>query len=156
MSRRIYLDKQSPSVFKSLTATATEVRARAADAGLSRTVLELVNVRVSQLNACVYCLDLHTHLALKAGVTPQRLAVLPGWRETELFSAVERAALEIAEAVTVVADRHLPDEDYDRLRTVLSDDQMSVLTWAAITINAFNRVSILSRHPVHERDESAH
>lgn len=153
MSRRIYLDRQSPSVFKALNAVAAEVRARAEDAGLPRTVVELVNVRVSQLNACVYCLDLHTHLALKAGETSQRLAVLPGWRETELFSAVERAALEIAEAVTLVADRHLPDEEYDRLRDVLSDDQMSVLTFAAISINAFNRVSILSQHPVNRREE---
>lgn len=152
MAARIYLDKQSPSVFQALTSTAGELRSRAAEAGLDRSVLELVNVRVSQLNGCVYCLDLHTHAALAAGETPQRLAVLPAWRETGLFTDLERAALEIAEAVTLVADAHLGDADYVRVREHLSDDQISLLTWAAITINAFNRVSILSRHPIAPRD----
>lgn len=151
---RIYLDKQTPSVFKALRATAAEVRARASEAALSRTTLELVNLRVSQINGCAYCLDLHTDLALRAGETTQRLAVLPGWRDTSLFSDTERAALELAEAVTRVADTELSDEDYARARTVLSDDQLSVLLWAAITINAFNRVSILSRHEVAPRDAS--
>jgi AhpD family alkylhydroperoxidase len=154
MPDRVYLDKQSPSVFAALRATAAEVRARAADAGLAPGTLELVNIRVSQVNACVYCLDLHTHLALQEGESPQRLAVLPGWRETELFTNTERAALEIAEAITRVAEHHLPDADYDRLREWLSEDQLSVLIWAAITINAFNRVSILSRHPIHPRPTS--
>jgi AhpD family alkylhydroperoxidase len=151
MPERIYLDKQSPSVFEKMSATAAEIRARAADAGLTRITLELVNIRVSQLNACVYCLDLHTRRALEAGETAQRLAVLPGWRETDLFTDVERAALEIAEAVTLVADHHLPDADYTRLRGDLTDDQLSLLIWAAITINAFNRVSTLSGHPVTPR-----
>jgi alkylhydroperoxidase family enzyme len=63
---------------------------------------------------------------------------------------VERAALEIAEATTLIAGpgQHLPDADYARLRQTLTDDQLSLLTWAAIAMNAFNRVSILSRHPV--------
>ncbi|MGP3967293.1 carboxymuconolactone decarboxylase family protein [Streptomyces sp. 6N223] len=157
MTKRVYLDKQSPSVFAAMSATAAEIRARADDAGLSRVTLELVNVRVSQINACAYCLDLHSRRALAAGETPQRLAVLPAWRETELFTDVERAALEIAEAVTLVAGpgRHLPDADYDRLRQSLTDDQLSLLIWAAIAINAFNRVSILSRHPVPPRGAHA-
>ncbi|KLL10643.1 MULTISPECIES: carboxymuconolactone decarboxylase family protein [Protofrankia] len=149
---RIYLDKQTPSVFKALRATAAEVRARAAEAGLAHITLELVNLRVSQINRCAYCLDLHTHLALQAGETTQRLAVLPGWRDTQLFSETERAALELAEAVTLVASDHLSDEEYARARAILSDDEISVLLWAAITINAFNRVSILSRHEITRRD----
>lgn len=149
---RIYLDKQTPSVFKALRATAAEVRTRASEAGLARSTLELVNVRVSQINGCAYCLDLHTHLALQGGETTQRLAVLPGWRDTQLFTDTERTALELAEAVTLVADDHLSDDDYARARATLSDDAISVLIWAAITINAFNRVSILSRHALPERD----
>jgi AhpD family alkylhydroperoxidase len=148
MPARIYLDKQSPSVFRALTGTARELRARAAEAGIDRSVLELVNVRVSQINRCAYCLDRHTRIALDGGETPQRLAVLPAWRETTLFSSLEQAALEIAEAVTLVADAHLDDEAYTLVREHLSDNQLSLLTWAAITINAFNRVSILSGHPV--------
>jgi AhpD family alkylhydroperoxidase len=152
MAQRVYLDKQSPSVFRALTTTARELRQRAAEADLGRPVLELVNIRVSQLNGCAYCLDLHTQRALNGGETPQRLAVLPAWRETALFSDLECAALEIAEAVTLVADAHLDNANYARVREHLSDNQVSLLTWAAIIINAFNRVSILSRHPIAPRD----
>ncbi|SFT08102.1 carboxymuconolactone decarboxylase family protein [Saccharopolyspora flava] len=154
MADRIFLDKQTPSAFKALSATATEIRSRAREAGLGRVLLELVNIRASQLNGCAFCLDRHTRLALEAGETPERLGVLPAWRETELFTAEERAALELAEAVTLVAAQR-PDQDtYDQVRKVLSDDQVSVITWAAITINAFNRVSILSGHPVRARTTS--
>lgn len=149
---RVWLDKSAPAVFEALAGTAATIREQAAALGLDRRLLELVNVRVSQLNGCVYCLDLHSRQALKAGETPQRLAVLPGWRDTSLFGARERAALEIAEAVTLVAERHLDDAGYERARAGLSDEEVSLLTWAAITINAFNRVSIMSRHPVPERD----
>lgn len=148
MTDRIFLDKQTPTVFKALTATAAEISAQAGDLGLERTLLELVNIRASQLNGCAYCLDLHTRRALDAGETSQRLAVLPGWRDTELFTARERAALELSEAVTLVADQRLDDATYARARTALTDDEVSLVLWAAITINAFNRVSILSRHPL--------
>ncbi|WP_436497296.1 carboxymuconolactone decarboxylase family protein [Actinokineospora sp. HUAS TT18] len=148
---RIYLDKQSPSVYKALTALSAELKARAADAGVPRTTLELVNIRVSQLNHCVFCLDLHSRLALEAGETPQRLALLPAWRETTLYTAKERAALALAEAVTEVQGDHISDEDYAAARAELNDDELSLIVWAAITINTFNRVSILSGHPIQRR-----
>lgn len=146
--RRVYIDKQTPTVYKALSKTAAELRIRAQAADLTRTTLELVNIRVSQLNGCLFCLDLHTRVALEEGETTQRIAVLPAWREAELFSDVERAALEIAEAVTLVAEEHLSDEEYAAAREHLTEDQISVLIWSAIMINAFNRVSILSRHPI--------
>ncbi|MGU3437813.1 carboxymuconolactone decarboxylase family protein [Actinomycetes bacterium M1A6_2h] len=148
MTHRVYLDKATPTAYKHLGAVALDVKQQAEQAGLGRIVMELVNVRVSQMNRCVFCLDLHTRAARAAGETDQRLAVLPAWRDADIFSDEERAALEIAEAVTTVAAEHLSDEQYDRLRTVVGDDKLSVLIWAAITINAFNRVSILSRHPI--------
>lgn len=148
---RVYIDKQTPSVYQGLSKTAAELRARAADTGLSRTTLELVNIRVSQLNRCLFCLDLHTRVALEEGESAQRIAVLPVWQEAELFSDVERAALTIAEAVTEVTDHHLTDEQYTAVREHLSDDQVSALVWSAIMINTFNRISILSRHPIKRR-----
>lgn len=148
---RVYIDKQTPSVYQGLSKTAAELRARAADTGLSRTTLELVNIRVSQLNRCLFCLDLHTRVALEEGESAQRIAVLPVWQEAELFSDVERAALTIAEVVTEVTDHHLTDEQYTAVREHLSDDQVSVLVWSAIMINTFNRISILSRHPIKRR-----
>lgn len=150
---RILIDKQTPAVFHSYLETAKVVRAAALEAGLDRRLLELVNTRVSQLNGCAYCLDVHVAAALKHGETTQRLAVLPAWRESGLFDEREQAALSIAEAVTdLPPDREL-DEDYDLAREVLTDDELSMLIWVALTINAFNRVSILSRHQVRPRPE---
>ncbi|MFD4369173.1 carboxymuconolactone decarboxylase family protein [Rhodococcus sp. NPDC058521] len=148
MTKRVYVDKGTPSVFKAMNGVALEIAARATDVELGRVIMELVNVRVSQINQCLFCLDLHSRRAVEAGESNQRIAVLPAWRESTLFSEQERAALEIAEAVTKVATEHIDDDTYGAARSALSDDQISVLIWAAITINAFNRVSILSGHPV--------
>ena len=147
----IHLDRSDPAVWKALNAVALKVRAATDTAGLPRTLVELMNVRASQLNGCAYCLDMHSRQAVDAGETPQRLAVLPAWRETSLFSEVERAALAVAEAVTTLPGEGERSAEVARAREVLTDAQYSALTWAAITINAFNRVSILSRHPVRAR-----
>lgn len=147
---RIYLDKQSPAAYKALVATSDAVRATAADAGLDRILIELINLRVSQLNGCAFCLDVHTRAALRAGETTRRLGVLAAWRDTELFTARERAALALAEATTHPADTHAQERAYAEAREVLGEDELSAVIWVAITINAFNRVSILSKHPVRE------
>lgn len=150
--RWVYADKQLPAIHGAMANVSTEIRARAADLGIDRAVLELVNLRCSQINGCAFCLHLHTHLALRAGESPQRIAVLPAWRDSGMFTAVEAAALSIAEAVTRVADGHLSDDDYDLLREDLTDDQLALLVYSASMINAFNRVSILSHHPVTHRE----
>ncbi|NEC72708.1 carboxymuconolactone decarboxylase family protein [Streptomyces rochei] len=146
--RRVFVDKQTPGAYKAFVAAAESVREAAAAAGLDRLLVELVNIRVSQLNACAYCLSLHTRAALRAGETTQRLAVLPAWRDTELFTARERAALALAEATTRPADAAAQSAAYAQARGVLSDDEVSAVIWVAISINAFNRVSVLSKHPV--------
>ncbi|MET7299182.1 carboxymuconolactone decarboxylase family protein [Embleya sp. NPDC005575] len=145
---RVFVDKQSPRAYKALAGTAEAVREVAAEAGLDRPLVELINIRVSQLNACAFCLDLHTRTALRAGETAQRLAVLPAWRDTALFSARERAALALAEATTHPADAGAQESAYAAARTALSDDEISAVIWVAITMNAFNRVSVMSKHPV--------
>ncbi|WP_030347261.1 carboxymuconolactone decarboxylase family protein [Streptomyces sp. NRRL S-1022] len=147
-TRRIFIDKQSPKAYHALVQTSEAVRAVAADAGLDRVLVELVNLRVSQLNGCAYCLHLHTRAALRAGDTPQRLGVLAAWRETGLFTPAERAALALAEAATAVADTAAADTAWAAARDVLTEDQISAVVWVAVTINAFNRVSVMSRHPV--------
>ncbi|MFF3848168.1 carboxymuconolactone decarboxylase family protein [Streptomyces sp. NPDC002328] len=148
MTRRIFIDKQSPKAYHALLQTSEAVRATAAEAGLERTVVELVNLRVSQLNGCAYCLDLHTRAALRGGETTRRLAVLPAWRDTDLFTPPERAALALAEATTHPADASAQATAYAAAREVLTEDQISAVIWVAVTINAFNRVSIMSKHPV--------
>ncbi|GGW14158.1 alkyl hydroperoxide reductase AhpD [Streptomyces capoamus] len=147
-ARRIFVDKQSPKAYHALVQTSEAVRAVAAEAGLDRVLVELVNLRVSQLNGCAYCLHLHTRAALRAGDTAQRLGVLAAWRETDLFTPAERAALALAEAITAAADTAAQDTAWAAARDVLTEDQVSAVVWVAVTINAFNRVSIMSRHPV--------
>ncbi|MEE1787121.1 carboxymuconolactone decarboxylase family protein [Streptomyces sp. SP17BM10] len=131
-----------------MRATADAAGGAAAEAGLDRRLVELVNLRVSQVNGCAYCLDLHTAAALRAGETTQRLGTLPAWRDTRLFTPQERAALALAEATTTPADAALQEEAYAAAREALTDEQISAVIWVAIAINAFNRVSILSKHPV--------
>ncbi|MFE0647040.1 carboxymuconolactone decarboxylase family protein [Streptomyces sp. NPDC059534] len=147
---RIYLDKESPAAYQALVKTADTVRATAAEAGLDRILVELVNLRVSQINGCAFCLDVHTRAAVRAGETARRLGVLAAWRDTELFTARERAALALAEATTHPADALAQERAYDEAREVLDDAEISAVIWVAIAINAFNRVSILSKHPVRE------
>ncbi|MER5550419.1 carboxymuconolactone decarboxylase family protein [Streptomyces sp. NPDC002793] len=146
--KRVYIDKQSPKAYHALTATAEAVRTVAQEAGLSRTLVELVNLRVSQINGCAYCLDVHTRAAVRAGESTQRLGVLAAWRDTEVFTAQERAALALAEATTHPADASLQEDAYTTARRDLSEDEISAVVWVAVTINAFNRVSIMSKHPV--------
>jgi AhpD family alkylhydroperoxidase len=143
-----YLDKSDPAVWKSLNAFALQVRKATDDAGLPRAVVELASVRISQINGCAFCLDLHGRLAVEAGVPERKLHVLPAWREAGLFTVLERAALDIAEAVTLLPDDEERIEALARARAELGDARYSALTWAAISMNAFNRVSIVSRHKV--------
>ncbi|MFI1358414.1 carboxymuconolactone decarboxylase family protein [Streptomyces sp. NPDC020898] len=145
---RIFIDKQSPKAFHALRQTAEAVRTVAAEAGLDRTAVELINLRVSQINGCAYCLDIHTRAVLRAGESAQRLGVLAAWRDTEVFSATERAALALAEATTDPTGSVAQQSAYEAARPVLTDDQISAAIWVAVTINAFNRVSIMSKHPV--------
>ena len=146
--RRIFIDKQSPKAFHALAQVSEAVRATASEAGLDRVTVELINLRVSQLNGCAYCRDAHTRAALRAVESPQRLGILSAWRDTGLFTPSERAALALAEATSDPANAATQTSAYEAAREVLSADQISAAIWVAVTINAFNRVSIMSKHPV--------
>jgi AhpD family alkylhydroperoxidase len=148
---RLFIDKQVPAAYRSMSAVAGEVAATAQAAGLDQLLIELVNIRVSQLNGCGFCLDLHVRRALNNGETPQRLSVLPAWRDVDLFSPTEQAALALAEAVTTLPDHHARERERACARERLTDAQFSAISWLAITMNAFNRISIISEHPVRPR-----
>lgn len=145
---RVRVDKQTPKVYRAQVAVATAIRQAAKDAGLDRTLVELINIRVSQINGCAYCLDVHVKAAVAAGESARRLAVLPAWRETALFSDRERAALTLAESITTLPAAETQERDYAASSQILSADELSAVSWIAITINAFNRISIVSRHEV--------
>ncbi|MBM9460332.1 carboxymuconolactone decarboxylase family protein [Nocardioides sp. zg-536] len=146
--RPLYLDKADPTSYAAAGRLAESVGAAAEAAGLSRVLLELVNIRVSQINGCAYCLDLHRTRALEAGEEERRLLLLETWSETELFTEEERAALLLAESITRLPEPEERRYAEDLARAVLGDAAYVAVCWAAIAINAFNRVSITSHHPV--------
>ena len=148
-TQHIYLDKQHPAVWRALNGLGLKVREAADAAGIDRKTIELLNVRTSQINGCAYCLDMHVRDAVEAGETHQRLAVLPAWRETALFTDKERAALALTECITELPDHRTRELEEGYARQNLSADEFSVVSWLVISMNAFNRVSVISHHPVH-------
>jgi AhpD family alkylhydroperoxidase len=109
---------------------------------------ELVKMRASQINGCAYCLDMHSKDARAAGETEQRLYVLPAWEEAPFYTERERAALAWTEAVTLVADGHVPDEVFERARAQFSEEELVDLTLVIVTINGWNRLAISFRADV--------
>ena len=105
----------------------------------------LVKTRASQINGCAYCLDMHTKDARAEGESEQRLFALDVWRETPFFDERERAALEWTEAVTRVAETHVPDDVYERVRQHFTEPELIDLTLAITNINAWNRLNIAFR-----------
>jgi AhpD family alkylhydroperoxidase len=149
-TKHIFLDKQHPGLWRALNGLGLKVREAAEAAGLNERTVELLHVRISQLNGCAYCLDLHVRDALEAGETGQRLAVLPAWRETALFTDKERAALALAESITELPGHSSQAQEEAFARQHLTEEEFSLVSWLAITMNAFNRISIVSHHPVQQ------
>jgi AhpD family alkylhydroperoxidase len=119
---------------------------------LGKPLIELVFQRVSLMNGCAFCVDMHWHDLLKGGEDPQRLNSLSTWRETEFFSEREQAALAWAESVTDLHRTHVSDEDFAALRPHFTDAEIVDLTYAITTINAWNRLAIAFRNPVARRN----
>ena len=150
-ARNVFLDKEHPAAWRALNGLGLKVKESATEAGLDQTLIELLNVRISQINGCAFCLDMHVGDAVKNGESAQRLAVLPAWRDTDLFSAKEQAALMLAEAITNISDQAAREHEGRLARKHLSEAEFSAISWLAITMNAFNRVSIVSQHPVRDK-----
>jgi AhpD family alkylhydroperoxidase len=116
--------------------------------GLPKSLLDLVFLRVSQINGCAYCIGIHSGDLLKGGMAIEKLVLVTSWREAEgLFDRVERAALAWAESVTRVADTNVPDADYDAAASEFDRKQLADLTIAIGMMNAYNRMAISFRVP---------
>ena len=148
MSQRVDLVKSSTSLYQAVVELDRLASEHAASAGIDEGFSHLIRLRASQINQCAYCVRLHSRDALASGESPDRVAVLPAWRETEYFSQKERAALELAEAVTLVSTGQVPDSIYEQAAEVLSPEELSAIEWLAIAINSWNRIAISSRYPV--------
>ena len=141
MTARINLMHANPGVIHAMLGLERQVR----QAGFDHRLLDLVRMRASQINGCSYCLDMHSKDARAKGETEQRLYGLNAWRETPYYSARERAALEWTEALTLVADSHVPDEVYERVREQFPEDELVHLTLAIVSINGWNRLNVAAR-----------
>jgi len=141
MKSRIDFKRIPPQTIRPLLALDAQAKA----AGLEPALLELVKMRASQINGCAYCLDMHSKDARAAGETEQRLYLLNAWRETSLYSERERAALAWTEAVTLVADGHVPDEVWAAVSPHFNEQELVALTIAVVAINGFNRLNIAFR-----------
>ncbi|MBS1692860.1 MAG: carboxymuconolactone decarboxylase family protein [Actinobacteria bacterium] len=146
MASRTLLNTAVPEAYQTLLTLNDQVEKAAAEAGIDDLTMELLKIRTSQINGCAFCLRMHTRDALDKGESTDRLAVLPAWRESKYFSAAEQAALAIAEEIALIgnptAARAAADPD------PLTSQQAAILRWAAIVINAFNRIAISSHYVV--------
>ncbi len=141
MTARINLMHVNPGVMQAMLGLERQVR----KAGLDHKLLDLVRMRASQINGCAYCLDMHSKDARANGETEQRLYGLSAWREAPYYSARERAALEWTEALTLVAETHVPDDVYERVRAEFSEDELVHLSLAVVAINGWNRLNVAAR-----------
>jgi AhpD family alkylhydroperoxidase len=116
-----------------------------AKSSIETSLLHLIKLRVSQINGCAYCIDMHSKDLRAEGETEQRLYLLDAWREAPFYTERERAALSWAEAVTLVTDGHVPDQVFGEVRKQFSESELVDLTLAVTTINAWNRLSIAFR-----------
>lgn len=128
-----------------------ELNAAVKNSGLDPNLIDLIFQRVSQMNGCAYCVDLHWRDLLARGEAPQRLNSLTTWREVSFFDERERAALHWAESVTNLQLTQVPDADFDMLRQHFSDVEIASLTYAVALMNMMNRIGVSMRMPVARR-----
>jgi len=138
MSQRLDYMHQSPDLFKKLAAFGKLVE----EGSIEQSIRDLVAIRASQMNGCAFCLDMHVKQAKIHGEKELRLHHLAAWRESTLFIPRERAALAWTEVLTKLPEQGVPDELYDRVRTQLSEKEITDLTFEIMVINAWNRINI--------------
>ena len=142
MINRINYAKVSPEGFKALGGVYASVQ----KSGLPKELVDLIYLRVSQINGCAYCIDMHSRDLLKSGIAVEKLVLVPVWRDAGgLFSTRERVALAWAETVTRVAETGVPDADYEATAAEFSEKELADLTYAIGLMNVFNRLGISFR-----------
>lgn len=142
-SERLNYAKVSPQSYRTMKAFSDFTKTT----GLDKKLLELVKIRASQLNACAFCLDMHTKDAKAMGENEERIFMLDAWRESGLYSAKERVALAWTEALTLLPKTHAPEADYRAVRDLFSEEETVHLTHAIVVINAWNRFMVAFRAP---------
>ncbi len=143
MDQRFDLTKASPDGYKAMLGLHAYVQ----NSGLGLGLLELVKMRVSQINGCAFCIAMHVPLARKHGISEDQLHLLAAWREAPIYSPKERAALAWAEALTRLTDGDVSDKVYSEMCQHFSEKEVGDLSFAVAEINAWNRLMICTRTP---------
>lgn len=138
---RIEYVKVVPDVYRAMMCLEHQVE----KSGLESPLLDLIKMRASQINGCAYCIDMHSKDARARGETEQRLYELDAWRESPFYTEREQAALAWTEALTLVANGHVPDGVYEEARKQFTDVELVNLTLAVVAINGWNRLGIAFR-----------
>lgn len=141
MEQRINAFEKGPEALKAMLG----ISAYLVKSSLEKNLLQLIEYRVSQINGCAYCLDMHSKDLRHGGETEQRIYMIAAWRETSLFTSRERAALAWAESVTLLDKGHVPDDVYEEVRKEFNDTEIIDLTLAVAAINSWNRLNIAFR-----------
>ena len=141
MTQRLNYAQLSPDLFKGLMALSNEVK----NGAIEQSILDLVDIRASQINGCTFCLDMHSKEAKIHGERELRLYHIAAWRESTLFSPRERAALAWTEALTKLPEPGVSAELYERVRGPLSAKEISDLTFQVMAINMWNRASVAAK-----------
>jgi AhpD family alkylhydroperoxidase len=140
-SERMSIQRGLPDVTRAMVALEQEIK-------VDPVLRELVKLRASILNGCAYCIDMHSKRARKAGESEQRIYMVAAWQDAPFFSERERAALALTDAVTLVAETHVPAEVYEKAAQLFDSEELAYLIWQIATINVWNRVSIATRASV--------
>lgn len=141
MQSRLSMKSVNPDAYAAMSGLERYVTATTLDPRLK----ELIKIRASQINGCAFCIDMHTKDARKLGETEQRIYALNAWREAPFFTSAERSVLALTEAVTLVADTHVPDEVYNEVRVHFDEHQTAEIIMSIVTINAWNRIAVSTR-----------
>lgn len=154
MQERLNGYKAAPDAYKAIMGLKTYIKK---ESGLDPALIHLIKLRASQINGCAYCVDMHVKEARQHGLSEQWINLLSVWRESPVYTPVERAVLEWTEAVTRLADTGAPDSAYEPLKAFFTDAEIAKLTIAIGTINIWNRVAVSfrSQHPLDAATKAA-
>ncbi|MGE1172749.1 MULTISPECIES: carboxymuconolactone decarboxylase family protein [Pseudomonas] len=141
MSPRLDYYSASPKAMKAMIA----LEALTSSLSIEAPLLHLIKIRASQLNGCAFCTDMHSVEARRAGETDRRLYAIAVWRDSGFFNLRERAALAWTDAVTLLAESHVPDDVYEQARTQFNEGELVDLTMAVSTISSWNRLAVSFR-----------
>ena len=145
MSERINIQKLEPKAYEAMFGLEKYL----STSKLSKTLLELIKIRASQINGCAYCIDMHTQEAMKHGESARRIFAVSAWWESPLFDEKEQIVLKMTEEVTLVADKGLTTKTYNLAKTIFDDNEIAQIIMQIAIINTWNRIAVSTRM-IHE------